>query len=315
MSESANDPSAIGELAERAIDEITAAVTAPPQTARALLVALLARGHVLIEDLPGVGKTALARALAAATGCRYSRIQCTSDMLPTDVTGVNVFNQPEGRFVFRPGPVFANVVLVDEINRASAKTQSGLLECMQEQRVTVDGESHKLADPFIVIATQNPVEFDGTYPLPSAQLDRFMVRLSLGYPAADDEAEMLARQSSHDRVLDVRAVLDGPAIVAAQKAVAQVHASEPLRRYIVELLDATRSDARIELGASPRAGVQLLRAAMALAAIEGRDHVIPDDVQQLAVDVLAHRIVPAPPVGAADRDQLIQDTLARIPAL
>jgi MoxR-like ATPase len=308
-------PESVVEIATATVDEIAAAVTVPELAVRTLLVALLARGHVLIEDLPGVGKTALARALASATGCRYARIQCTSDMLPSDVTGVNVFNEQQGRFEFRAGPVFANVVLVDEINRASAKTQSGLLECMQEQRVTVEGQTHALDSPFIVIATQNPVDFEGTYPLPVAQLDRFMARLSLGYPAPEDEAEMLARQASHDRVLDVRAVMDAAQILAAQSAVAAIHASEPLRRYIVELLEATRRDERIEFGASPRAGLHLLRAAMALAAMRGRDHVLPDDVQDLAVDVLSHRLVPGSGAARVTRGQLVRDALARVPAL
>jgi MoxR-like ATPase len=312
---SASRRAAVADLSEAAIEEITSAVTTPTGAVELLLVALLAGGHVLIEDLPGVGKTALARALAAATGCRYSRIQCTSDMLPADVTGVNVFNELEGQFAFRPGPVFANVVLVDEINRASAKTQSGLLECMQEHRVTVEGETHVLELPFLVIATQNPVDFEGTYPLPMAQLDRFMVRLSLGYPSAEDEAEMLARHAAHDRVGEVRPAMDRAQILAAQQAAADVHASEPLRRYVVAVLEATRRDERVELGASPRAGLQLLRAAMARAALAGRDHVLPDDVQLLAVPVLAHRLIAAPGAGAIGRAQLVRDALARVPAL
>jgi MoxR-like ATPase len=311
----ASQHAVVAALAEAAAEEIAAAVTAPPEVAEMLLVTLLAGGHILVEDLPGVGKTALARALAAVTGCRFSRIQCTSDMLPADVTGVNVFREREGTFVFRKGPVFANVVLVDEINRASAKTQSGLLECMQEHRVTVDGETHELELPFMLIATQNPVDFEGTYPLPTAQLDRFMACLTLGYPQAEDEAEMLARHATGDRVMAVKPVADAGQILAAQEAVGTIHASEPLRRYVVALLDATRSDDRVELGASPRAGLHLLRSAMALALLRGRDHVLPDDVQHVAVAVLAHRLVPTPAGAGVGRTRLVQDALSRVPAL
>ena len=234
-----------------------------------MVVALVAEGHVLIEDYPGVGKTALARALARSVDAEYARIQCTADLLPADVVGTNVYNQREVRFEFRPGPVFANVVLVDEINRASPKTQSGLLECMQERHVTVDKHTHELARPFLVLATQNPIEYEGTYPLPEAQLDRFMVRVSLGYPSAAAETDMLAQHAGHDRVLDLRPVADVGEILAAQQAVAQVHGSEALRRYIVAILEATRADPRVELGASPRAGLMLFRAAKALAALDG----------------------------------------------
>src|SRR5215216_900715 len=202
------------------------------------LVALVAEGHVLIEDNPGVGKTALARALARSTDAEYARIQCTADLLPADVVGTNVFNQRENRFEFRPGPVFANVVLVDEINRASPKTQSGLLECMQERHVTVDKLTHELARPFVVLATQNPIEYEGTYPLPEAQLDRFMVRVSLGYPSADQETEMLADHAERDRVLDLEHVADVGDVLAAQGAAGAVHGSEALRRYVVSILDA-----------------------------------------------------------------------------
>ncbi len=260
-------------------------------------MALLAEGHVLIEDNPGVGKTALARALARSTDAEYARVQCTADLLPADVVGTNVFNQREGKFEFRPGPVFANVVLVDEINRASPKTQSGLLECMQERHVTVDKHTHDLARPFIVLATQNPIEYEGTYPLPEAQLDRFMVRVSLGYPSVEDEKDMLADHCGHDRVLDLESVAGVGEVLAAQEAVAAVHGSDALRRYIVSVLDATRADPRVELGASPRAGLMLFRAAKALAALDGRDHALPDDVQALAPGG-AH---PPPAAGARGR--------------
>jgi MoxR-like ATPase len=282
---------------------------------RDLLVALLADGHILIEDYPGVGKTALARALARSVGAEYARVQCTADLLPADVIGTNVFDRQEGRFEFHPGPVFANVVLVDEINRASPKTQSGLLECMQERRVTVERDSHELARPFLVIATQNPIEYEGTYPLPEAQLDRFMVRLSLGYPSADQEADMFAQHAGRDRVLDLEAVADVGTVLGAQAAAAGVHGSEPLRRYIVALCDATRSHSGVELGASPRAGLMLFQAAKALAALEGRDHALPDDVQALAPSVLAHRLLLGPGVAGEERDAVVRDVVERVPAL
>ena len=240
---------------------------------------MLAEGHVLIEDLPGVGKTTLARALARSLDLEFARIQCTADLLPADVVGTNVFNQREGRFEFRPGPIFANVVLVDEINRASPKTQSGLLECMQERRVTVDVHTHELARPFLVLATQNPVEYEGTYPLPEAQVDRFMMRLSLGYPDAAGEAEMLAAHEAGDRVAALEPVADAAEVLAAQDAATRVRASDALRHYVVALLQRTREDPRVELGASPRAGLLLLRAAKARALLDGRDHALPDDVQ------------------------------------
>jgi MoxR-like ATPase len=309
------DPPAVAELAGRLRDNVAKAVKAPEGTVREVLVALLAEGHVLIEDNPGVGKTALARALARSVDAEYARVQCTADLLPADVVGTNVFNQREGKFEFRPGPVFANVVLVDEINRASPKTQSGLLECMQERHVTVDKHTHDLARPFIVLATQNPIEYEGTYPLPEAQLDRFMVRVSLGYPSVEDEKDMLADHSAHDRVLDLEPVTAVGEVLAAQEAVAAVHGSDALRRYIVSVLDATRADSRVELGASPRAGLMLFRAAKALAALDGRDHALPDDVQALAPAVLTHRLLLAPEAAGDDRAAVVRDALERVPAL
>jgi MoxR-like ATPase len=309
------DPQAVAALGERLAGNVRQAVKVDGQVLRDVLVSLLAEGHVLVEDYPGVGKTALARALARSVDAEYARIQCTADLLPADVVGTNVFNQRESRFEFRPGPVFANVVLVDEINRASPKTQSGLLECMQERRVTVDVHSHELARPFVVLATQNPVEYEGTYPLPEAQLDRFMVRVSLGYPGADDEAEMLAEHAVGDRVLDLRPVVGLAEIVAAQDACHRVHASEALRRYVVSILEATRGDSRTELGASPRAGLMLLKAAKAMAALDGRDHALPDDVQALAPAVLAHRLLLAPEAVGASREEVVRDALDRVPAL
>jgi MoxR-like ATPase len=309
------DPAGVAALGTRIAENVARAVKVPDEPLRDVLVALVAEGHVLIEDNPGVGKTALARAIARSTDAEYARIQCTADLLPADVVGTNVFNQREARFEFRPGPVFANVVLVDEINRASPKTQSGLLECMQERHVTVDVHTHDLARPFLVIATQNPIEYEGTYPLPEAQLDRFMVRVALGYPSAEDEADMLSDHAGGDRVLDLEPVATVSEILAAQLAAAEVHASEPLRRYVVALLESTRSDPRTELGASPRAGLMLLKAAKALAALQGRDHALPDDVQALAPAVLTHRLLLAPDAARTHRRDVIADALERVPAL
>ncbi len=309
------DPPAVAELATRLRANVATAVKAPEGVVRDLLVALLAEGHVLIEDNPGVGKTALARALARSIDAEFARVQCTADLLPADVVGTNIFNQREGRFEFRPGPVFANVVLVDEINRASPKTQSGLLECMQERHVTVDKHTHDLARPFIVLATQNPIEYEGTYPLPEAQLDRFMVRVSLGYPSVEDEKDMLAEHSDRDRVQDLGPVTGVGEMLAAQAAVASVHGSEALRRYIVSLMEFTRADSRVELGASPRAGLMLFRAAKALAALDGRDHALPDDVKTLAPAVLTHRLLLAPGAAGDDRSAVVRDALERVPAL
>jgi MoxR-like ATPase len=309
------DPPAVAKLGEALRNNIRHALKVRDEVVRDLLVALVAEGHVLIEDFPGVGKTALARALARSVDAEYARVQCTADLLPADVIGTNVFNQRETRFEFHPGPVFANVVLVDEINRASPKTQSGLLECMQERRVTVDRVSHELARPFLVVATQNPVEYEGTYPLPEAQLDRFMVRLSLGYPGAAEEAEMLAVHAERDRVLDLEPVTDVGTVLAAQATAAATHGSEPLRSYVVALGEATRADPRVDLGASPRASLMLFRAAKALAALEGRDHALPDDVQALAPSALAHRLLLVPGVAEEEREAVIREVLDRVPAL
>jgi MoxR-like ATPase len=309
------DPPQVAELGARLRDNIARAVKAPEGVIRDVLVALFAEGHVLIEDYPGVGKTALARALARSVEADYARIQCTADLLPADVVGTNVYNQRENRFEFRPGPVFANVVLVDEVNRASPKTQSGLLECMQERHVTVDRHTHELARPFIVVATQNPVEYEGTYPLPEAQLDRFMVRVSLGYPSAVQESQMLLDHAQSDRVLDLEPVADVGDVLAAQTAAGTVHGSDALRRYVVSILDATRADPRVELGASPRAGLMLFRAAKALAALDARDHALPDDVQKMAGAVLTHRLLLSPGTGAEERATVVRDALERVPAL
>ncbi|HEY2441132.1 MAG TPA: AAA family ATPase [Solirubrobacteraceae bacterium] len=294
---------------------IEKAVQVRRETLRHLLVALLAEGHALVEDYPGVGKTALARALARSIDCQFARVQCTSDLLPADVVGTNVYDQREQRFEFRPGPVFANIVLVDEINRASPKTQSGLLECMQERRVTVDVQTHELARPFLVLATQNPIEYEGTYPLPEAQVDRFMVRISLGYPSPGAEAGMLADHEAGDRVLGLRPVATAADVLAAQKAATRVPAAEALRDYIVRVLWRTREDPRVDLGASPRAGLMLLRAAKAHAMLKGRDHALPDDVQALAQAVLAHRLVLAPGSARGAAQDVVSDAVASVRAL
>jgi MoxR-like ATPase len=302
-------------IARRVESNIRRAVSVREEVLEHVIVALLAEGHILVEDYPGVGKTALARALSRSVDCAFARVQCTADLLPADIVGTNVYNQRETRFEFRPGPIFANVVIVDEINRASPKTQSGLLECMQERHVTVDATSHELARPFLVFATQNPVEYEGTYPLPEAQVDRFMVRLSLGYPDAEDEAGMLAGHESGDRVLELEPVVDRAEVLGAQDAVRRVHASRALREYIVALTRRTRADQRVELGASPRAGLMLLQAAKAHALIEGRDHALPDDVQELATAVLSHRIMLVPEAAGVSRDEIIADAIAATPAL
>ena len=309
------DAGGLAEIGSRLEENIARAVKAPDRVVRDLIVALLAEGHVLIEDAPGVGKTALARSLARSLEADYARVQCTSDLLPADLVGTNVFNQRESRFEFHPGPVFANVVLVDEINRASPKTQSGLLECMQERQITIDGHKHELARPFLVLATQNPAEYEGTYPLPEAELDRFMVRVTLGYPSAGAEAAMLAEHADRDPVDELAPVADVPAIRAAQAALAGINGSEPLRRYVVAICDATRADERVELGASPRAGLMLFRASKALAALQGRDHVLPDDVQALAPSVLSHRLLLSYEVDGDQRENVVRDAVARVPAL
>jgi MoxR-like ATPase len=302
-------------IARRIAENVARAVQVRPETLEHVLVAMLAEGHVLVEDYPGVGKTALARAIARSIDCQFARIQCTSDLLPADVVGTNVYDQREQHFEFRPGPVFANVVLVDEINRASPKTQSGLLECMQERRVTVDVQTHELARPFLVLATQNPVEYEGTYPLPEAQVDRFMVRISLGYPEPEAEAGMLADHEAGDRVLGLGPVVTAGEVLSAQDAAARVRASEPLRDYVVKLLWRTREDPRVDLGASPRAGLMLLRAAKAHAMMQGRDHTLPDDVQALAEPVLAHRLVLAPESARAAAGDVIADAISAVRAL
>jgi MoxR-like ATPase len=303
------------DLARRIGDAVTRVVEVRRTVLDEVLVSVLAEGHILIEDLPGVGKTTLARAVARVFDLQFARVQCTADLLPADVVGTNVFNQREDRFEFRPGPIFANVVLVDEINRASPKTQSGLLECMQERSVTVDVHSHELARPFVVLATQNPIEFEGTYPLPEAQVDRFLCRLSLGYPSAQGEIAMLRAHETGDRVEDLEPVASAAELLEAQDAARRIFASDALRAYVVALLARTRDDPRVELGASPRAGLLLLRAAKARALLAGRDHVLPDDVQALADVVLSHRLVLAPESVEVTGGRVVADAVAATPGL
>jgi MoxR-like ATPase len=270
---------------------IESVVTGRPGLADLTVAVLLAEGHLLVEDVPGVGKTTLAKALARSIDCHVGRIQFTPDLLPSDLTGVNIFRAATHEFEFRPGPVFNNIVIGDEINRASPKTQSALLECMEEGQTTVDGSTHHLPRPFLVVATQNPVEMEGTYPLPEAQRDRFMARLTVGYPETDDELLMLDRQEASSPLAHLSPVTTGATILRLAELVRHVHASPAVKQYVLDLVTATRRHGGLRLGASPRASLQLLKAAKATAAMAGREHVLPDDVQTLAVPVIAHRLI------------------------
>ena len=284
----------VGRRASQIAAGIGSVILGKQEVIRACVVAFLAGGHVIVEDFPGVGKTLLAKSLARSIDCKFARVQFTPDLLPSDVTGISVFNQKRGEFEFRPGPIFANVVLADEINRASPKTQSSLLECMEERQATIDGTTHLIDPPFMVIATQNPIEYEGTYPLPEAQLDRFMMRLSLGYPSAEAEEDIIHEQTSRNPLSELTPVIDGAEALVMTQAVTKVRVAVALRRYVVDILTATREHRDVYLGASPRAGVALVRAAKALALLRGRDFVVPKDVKDLAVRCLAHRIMLAP---------------------
>jgi MoxR-like ATPase len=300
----------VADLGTRLRANVRAGVHLPAPVLDAVLTALLGGGHLLVEDNPGVGKTQLARTLSSSLASSFSRVQATVDLLPSDIVGANIWRPASETFEFQPGPVFANVVLVDELNRATPKTQSGLLEAMQEHQVTVDGVSHQLPAPFIVIATQNPsAGYDGTYPLPPAQLDRFLARVSMGYPTAAQELALLSSGPTQ-----VAPVSSPDELLAAQDVVARVHASEALLAYVVAVVSATREHALIDVGASPRAGLLLLAAARARAALEGRDFVLPDDVQALAPVVLPHRLQAMGAAGIGAADEAVADVLARVPA-
>ena len=281
----------VARRAQHVATNVASVILGKEEVIRACVVALLAGGHIIIEDYPGVGKTLLAKALARSVDCRFARVQFTPDLLPSDVTGVSVFNQKTGEFDFRPGPIFANIILADEINRSSPKTQASLLECMEERQATIDNVTHPIAAPFMVIATQNPIEYEGTYPLPEAQLDRFMMRLGLGYPSGDAEAAILHSQTAGDPFAELDAVLGSEEVIAMQAVVTRVKVAPSLRRYVVDVLSATRGSRDVYLGASPRAGISLVRAAKALALLRGRDYVVPQDLKDLSQRVLAHRII------------------------
>lgn len=282
-----------------------------------VLVALLCQGHVLIEDVPGVGKTTLVRALARSLGCEFRRIQFTPDLLPSDVTGLSIYNQKTAEFEFRPGPIMSQIVLADEINRTSPKTQSALLESMEERQVTVDGVTHRLPRPFLVLATQNPIEYEGTFPLPEAQLDRFLLRLRLGYPTLDEE-RLIVERAKRPPLDELQQVVSGESLIALQHQVIEIHVESSLQDYMIMLVQATRDHKEIYLGASPRASIALYRTSQALAMIRGRDYVTPDDVKEMAPLILSHRLIikPEAQLRGAGAEQLVTEVMAqvRIPA-
>ncbi len=302
-------------IAHRISDAINSVVQGKPETVSLMLTVLLAEGHALIEDVPGVGKTLMAKALARSIDCSVRRVQFTPDLLPSDITGVSAFNQELREFEFKPGPIFANLVLGDEINRASPKTQSALLESMEEHQVTVDGATYQLESPFMVIATQNPIEMEGTYPLPEAQRDRFTARVALGYPSPAAELSMLDAHGSHSPLDDLKPAAHASDVRALISAVRQVHVADQVRQYIIDLVGATRTASALRLGASPRAALHLLRASRAYAALEDRNFVIPDNVQSLAGPVLAHRLLPTAEavVGRDLPEQVLAKIVERLP--
>ncbi len=298
-------------VVNRVTENVRQVIVGKDEEVRLTLLAMLCEGHLLIEDVPGVGKTMLARALALSVGCSFRRIQFTPDMLPTDVTGVNIYNQKTQQFEFRPGPVFAQIVLTDEINRATPKTQSALLEAMEERQVTVDGETYPVPHPFLVLATQNPIEYEGTFPLPEAQVDRFMMRIHLGYPSKANEIDVLNRQSDHHPIQDIHQVVTADELIAAQRAIRTVYVDDLVKSYIVDLVTTTRDHPDVYLGASPRGSLALYHASRAWAAINGRDYVLPDDVKRLAEPTLAHRLIvnPSARIKNVTARQVIEDTL------
>jgi MoxR-like ATPase len=305
----------VQDFAERVIGNIEVVIVGKRDTVELAVIALLCQGHLLIEDVPGVGKTMLARSIARSLGCTFSRIQFTPDMLPSDVTGVSIFNQVTREFEFRPGPVMAQVVLADEINRATPKTQAALLEAMEEHTTTVDGVTHILPKPFMVLATQNPIEYEGTFPLPEAQVDRFLMRIRLGYPISADEVRVLERQQFRHPFEELTQVVSAPELVEAQTAIKEVYAAPAIKRYIVEIARQTREHPEVYLGASPRGSLSLYRTAQARAMMQGRDYILPDDIKALAVPTLAHRVILGP--GARLRDlsaqQIVEEVLHNVP--
>jgi len=309
------ESAAAAETIRAIVDNLARVVHAPDETLRLCVLCLVSEGHLILEDFPGVGKTMLAKALARSLDVSFSRMQFTPDLLPSDVTGVNVFNQRSNEFEFRPGPVFANLLLVDEINRASPKTQAALLECMQEQQVTTDGVTNQLARPFMVMATQNPIEYEGTYPLPEAQLDRFTMRIAIGYPPLSEEAKMLTEQTADPPLDGLEPVANAADAIALADEAKEIFVEESLNRYVVALLRATRGDSRLYLGASPRAGIALLRVAKARALADSRSYLEPDDIKAVAVAVLAHRLILAPEARSAGLtgEQIVRETLDKTP--
>jgi MoxR-like ATPase len=307
--------SEVQNFANQVIANVEKVIIGKRATIELVMVALLCEGHVLLEDVPGSGKTMLARSVAASLGIGFKRIQCTPDLMPNDVTGVSIFNQKNSEFEFRPGPIFVNILLADEINRATPRTQSALLEAMQEQQVTVDGVTRELPRPFLVLATQNPIEYEGTFPLPEAQLDRFLMRLSLGYPAARDERQILINLWREHPITRLEKVVDGLQLPELQKQVWDVHVDETLQEYIVAIASATRTSPDLAIGISPRGSLALFKSAQALAAVRGRDHVIPDDIKSLAPVTLTHRLIVRPEAELRGRSAqtALQDVLANTP--
>ena len=310
-----SDTSQVQRFAERVIENVERVIVGKRSAVELAVIGLLSQGHLLIEDVPGVGKTMLARSLSRSLGCLFGRIQFTPDMLPSDVTGVSIFNPATREFEFRPGPIMAQIVLVDEINRATPKTQAALLEAMEERQVTVDGVTHPLSQPFMVLATQNPIEYEGTFPLPEAQLDRFLLRIRLGYPELDDEIDILDRQQFRHPVEELAPVVSLEEVLQAQEDIKAVHVSPAVKRYIVKLVAETRQHSDAYLGASPRGSLTLYRTGQARAAVRGRDFVLPDDVKSLALPALAHRVILSPQARLRDlaAEHVIQEILDKLP--